>query len=155
MRSRFPKGHKPFNKGRSWDEYLPDGSRIKSLKTTFKSGHLPHNTKADGEISVRNSDGRQYKYIRISLAKWVPLHVYLWEQKNGNIPDGMIVVFRDKNTMNCDLTNLELITREENMQRNSWIKYPPELRFAMKKLKQLKKQINGKEQNSGFKESFV
>lgn len=138
IRSRFPKGHTPFNKNKSWKDYMPEENRVKSLQTTFKAGHLPHNAKSDGEISIRNDEGRKYKYIRLSLAKWVPLHVYLWESLNGPVPAGMIVVFKDRDSMNCDILNLELITREENMRRNTYQRYPEDVR----KLIQLKGVLN-------------
>jgi hypothetical protein len=153
--TRFPKGHTPANKGKKWNEFMSKEGISNSLKTTFQNGHLPHNTKADGQITIRTDEGRQYKYIRLSNAKWIPLHVYFWMQNYGDIPEGMIVVFKDKNSMNCDLSNLEMITREENMSRNTFHRYPPELKFAIRKLNQLKKQINGKEQNTGLKGSPV
>jgi hypothetical protein len=153
--TRFSKGHAPANKGKKWDEFMSSEGAENSLKTTFQNGHLPHNTKADGQISIRNDEGRQYKYIRISKGKWTPLHIYLWEKENGTVPAGMIVVFKDKNSMNCDLSNLEIITREENMSRNTFHRYPPELKLAIRKLNQLKNQINGKEQNSGSKRPSV
>jgi len=152
---RFPKGHKPFNKGKKQKDYISEQGRLNILKTTFKPGHLPHNTKSDKEITLRNDEGRQYKYIRIALGKWIPLHVYQWEKVNGPVPSGMLVVFKNKDAMNCDISNLELITREENMARNTIHRYPQELKFAIKKLHQLKRQIHGKEQNSGLERSFI
>lgn len=142
---RFEKGQIPFNKGLSWNEFMPPEKQQESLKTTFKKGHLPHNTKKDGEISIRRDmSGRYYKYIRISTAIWVALHVYNWEKMYGDVPDGFIVVFKTSDRMNCDVSNLELITREENMLRNSIHRYPEELRLTMKTLKKLNQQINGK-----------
>ena len=44
-------------------------------------------------------------------------HVYLWKKHNGKVPRGKIVVFRDRNPMNCVLENLELITRGEALER--------------------------------------
>lgn len=155
LRSRFKKGHTPVNKGKKWIEYMDKESIQGSLKTAFQKGHLPHNTKSDGEISIRNDKGRKYKYIRLSKREWLPLHVYLWEKENGKVPKGMIVVFKDRNSMNCELSNLEMITREENINRNSFHRYPAELKFAIKKLNQLKREINGKEQNSGSAKSSI
>ena len=41
----------------------------------------------------------------------------VWQDINGEIPEGMIVVFKD-DKLNCDISNLEMITREENLIRN-------------------------------------
>lgn len=152
---RFPKGHKPANKGKKWHEFMSEQGRSNSSRTTFKKGHQPHNTKEDGLITIRHDEGRDYKYIRLSVSKWIPLHVHTWEQSNGKVPDGYIVVFKDKNSMNCELSNLELITREENMKRNTWHRYPPELKNTIRTLNKLKKHINGKEQNTGSAGSSV
>lgn len=151
---RFIKGHEPTNKGKKWSEFMTPEGQKNSLKTTFQKGHLPHNTKSDNEISLRNDDGYSYKYIRVALGKWVPLHIYNWEKSNGKIPGGLIVVFKSPDKMNCDISNLELITREENMRRNTIHRYPSELKFTIRKLKQLNRLINEK-QDSRLAESSL
>ena len=106
-KGRFAKGIIPFNKG------------TKGLKgankTSFKKGNLPHNTKKDGAISVR-SDG--YKYIRIAKGKWVLLHRHIWKQAKGTIPEKHLIVFKNKDRMNCNINNLECISMAENRNRN-------------------------------------
>lgn len=111
---RFQKGVQVWNKG----VYC----RF-SQKSEFKKGHQPHNTKFDGAISWRRgglTHGRiiKYQYLRISSGKWVLLHRHIWEQANGPIPTNMLVIFKDKDTSNCSLSNLELITTRENALRN-------------------------------------
>ncbi len=109
---RLKPGHKPWNKGKS---YTANGSE----KTWFKKGHLPHNTKEDHAISIRyHVKGYHYKYIRLSKGIWVLLHRHIWEAVNGQIPKGYNVCFKDKNTLNCNIENLELVSRQENMRRN-------------------------------------
>jgi len=145
---RYTKGSTPFNKGRKMAEYVSQESIDKIKKTTFKKGNLPHNTLSDGAVTLRkDKSGVAYYYYRISKAKWIPYHHKLWSDVHGEIPKGYIVVFKDRNTLNCKLENLELITRRENMQRNSFQRYPNELKQVIKTLTKLKKTINGKEQN--------
>lgn len=155
LSARFKKGHIPANKGKKWTDYLTEESIKGCLTTTFKNGNIPHNTKRDSDITIRNDEGRKYKYIRLSKREWLPLHVYLWEKENGKVPRGMIVVFKDRNSMNCELSNLEMITREENINRYSFHRYPADLKFAIIKLNQLKRRINGKEQNSRSAQSSL
>jgi hypothetical protein len=45
---------------------------------------------------------------------------------------GHIIVFRDKNTMNCKIENLEMITRGENLKRNWLHNYPDEIKTLIK-----------------------
>ncbi len=111
-KGRFKKGHISWNKGIK-------GLTIGGVQTQFKPGNEPHNTKHNGAISIRkDKSGRPYKYIRISKGNWELLHRFVWKKHNGEIPKGMLVVFKDGNSLNCSIDNLELISRKENMQRN-------------------------------------
>lgn len=111
---RFNKGHKSWNKGMKGIDLGPN-----SRRTRFKKGHLPANTEHDGAVKIRSSKGRRYFWIRISKAKWIMLHVYLWEKENGPVPEGHIIIFKDKNPLNCRPENLECISQAENVLRNS------------------------------------
>lgn len=109
---QFHNGHTPWNKGKK-------GVNIGGRETQYKKGMLPHNTKHDGCISIRNDkSGNKYKWIRLSLANWRMYHVYLWEQHYGPVPKGKIVVFVNKNTLDVRIGNLMLISRGEHMRRN-------------------------------------
>jgi hypothetical protein len=145
---RYEKGNVPFNKGKKISDYLDKEVIDKIQQTTFKKGNLPHNTLSDGAVTLRrDKTGVSYYYYRISKAKWIPYHHKIWSDAHGQVPKGLIVVFKDRNTLNCKLENLELITRKENMERNSIQRYPNEIRQTIKTLTKLKKTIYGKEQN--------
>lgn len=139
---RFKKGQIPLNKGTKMPEHVYE----KVKRTMFKKGHVPACAKAsDGVITVRRDTfGRAYKFIRVSLGKWVPLHVHLWEQANGKLPKGMIVAFKDKDSMHCEIDNLEIITKAENMMRNTIHRYPDELKQIIKINSKIKRTINEK-----------
>lgn len=109
--TRFRKGHKPFNKNKKHP--------VKS-STQFKPGHIPKNHREVGSIRLqRDKSGKRYYMIKIAEPnKWDLLHRYKWKQKYGEIPEGMLLVFKDGNTLNTDTDNCELITRKENMERN-------------------------------------
>ena len=116
---RFTKGHNPANAGKTG--YKP------WMRGLFEKGAKPKNTLYDGHISIRTShtsrlgsDGlpKSYKWIRIN-GKWLQYHQYLWIQKNGPIPAKHIVIFKDKDQMNCALDNLELVSLKENLRRNN------------------------------------
>lgn len=121
--SRIKPGHIPLNKGKSWDEQgIPEEVRERMRKNNFKKGQLPHNTfDRDGIISQRNDSrtGRPYMYIRVSLGKWREIHVVEWEKVHGKVPRGMVIAFKDGDSTNCALENLELMSMKDNMLRNS------------------------------------
>lgn len=109
-----------FKKGvPAWNKGMPHPSRGLSSKTHFKKGGLPHNTKHNGAISIRNDkrDGKN-KFIRISKAKWIPLQKYNWEKINGEIPKGMILRCKNGDTLNVDPGNWEVISRADNIRLN-------------------------------------
>ncbi len=103
---RFTKNSIPENKGTK--------GVLKKNKTSFKKGHLPFNTKYDGAISIRGG----YKYIRVSKGKWLLLHRHIWTLENGKIPKKHLIIFKDKNKLNCTIDNLECISMTENRNRN-------------------------------------
>lgn len=143
--SRFKEGFTPINKGKKQTDFMTQEGIEKTVKTRFKKGQLPHNAVnvKDGDVVVRISKkGVQYKWVRISLGKWKMYHVHLWERTYGPIPEGKIVVFKDKNTMNTVIENLECITREELMIRNSIHKYPEEIKKTIKAISLITRQIN-------------
>jgi hypothetical protein len=75
------------------------------------------------------------------MREWKMLHVYMWEAVNGPVPDGHIVVFKDKNPLNCLIENLEMVTREEHMIRNSIMRFPKDVISTIKLISTLKKKI--------------
>lgn len=122
---RFKKGHKSWNKGKNPKDYMSPEKYARIARTQFKKGQDPHNTKWDGAISVRTDTGTglKYLYIRLAKAEWELLHRHLWRKHKGEIPEGHIVTFRDGNTMNVSLENLELISMADNARRNqNWRK---------------------------------
>lgn len=138
---QFTKGQRPWNAGRKgWKA----GGR--SSKTQFKPGHMPHNHKPVGHERV-TKDG----YLERKIAEprtFRAVHVLVWEAVNGPVPKGHIVVFRTglKTTDASAITpdRLELITRAENMRRNSYHNnYPKEVA----RLIQLKGALNRKIRN--------
>lgn len=119
-KTQFNAEHTPFNKGRKWDEYLTEQAKERMRTSTFKKGNKPHNAYKEefGVISIRPNDGKDYQYIKLENAKWVPYHRYVWEMNYGPIPKGMSVYFKDRNTMNTSLDNLVLLDRNQLLQMN-------------------------------------
>ena len=58
------------------------------------------------------------KFIHIGRNKQEPLHRYLWNKANGDIPKNKVIVFKDLNPMNCVLENLEMLTRSEMLKKH-------------------------------------
>ena len=107
---RYPKGNVPHNKGKK----MPIEWQAK--ETQFKPGHMPHNYRPVGSERI-SKDG--YIEIKVKDPKtWQPKHRVIWEQHNGTIPKGYIVVFRDGNRRNLDIGNLALASRSISLKMN-------------------------------------
>lgn len=112
---RFVKGQEPPNKGKK----MPGIVYSKAEKTMFKKGNLPHNTRSDGEISIRKDKrGVPYRFIRISKGKWIPFSRYIYQIEIGDIPTGYVVKHKDGDTLNDSADNLKAISKRENAKEN-------------------------------------
>lgn len=140
--SQFKKGMTPHNKGKKISAETK--AKMIASGTLFKKGQVPYNTQFDGAETIRkDKHGREYVFVRISKRKWIPKHVILWEEAHGKVPKGYNIVFKDNNTKNIILDNLEMISNAELMRRNSiHANYPPEVTKLIQLKGALKRQIN-------------
>ena len=115
LTGRFEKGHEPANKGKKGVSY--PGCE----KTQFKKGILPANTKPIGYERI-SKDG--YVEVKIKMRpsrpdcndNFVPKHRLIWEKAYGPIPPDCVVIFKDSNHFNFDLSNLALVTKAERLE---------------------------------------
>ncbi len=63
----------------------------------------------------------RHKYLRDTIHRQPPyyLHHIIWIEHNGPIPRGHKVVFKDGNHLNCDISNLELLTNSDQVKRHA------------------------------------
>lgn len=140
-KTQFKKGNIPYNKGLKMPKEIYD----KVKYTMFQKGNKPHNTKKDDSISWREDTcGRVYAYKKIKDGVWILYHRFLWELNNGPIPKNHVVYFKDGDTRNLNLENLDIRSRVDNMITNSMASYPKELKEVIKLKNKLNKKINGK-----------
>lgn len=120
-RSQFTKGHRPFNKGMQWEDFMSDEGIRNSEKTQFKPGEVNTHSptfRPVGFECVRTENGRKYIWIKPEGRRMMPKHRWLWEQAHGAIPKGYNVQFKDGDTLNCVLDNLYLISRKKQVRKN-------------------------------------
>ena len=114
--SRFVKGTPAYNKGMKQEEWLSPEAIERTKRTRFQKGQMPRNHHEVGTV-VLLSDG--YLVQKISEPdRWELLHRLVWEEHNGPIPEGGIIIFLDGNSQNCDINNLQMITRAEHARLN-------------------------------------
>ncbi len=118
---QFKTGSIPHTKGKKQVEYMSKDAIEKTKATRFQKGGIPKNTLSDGVITTRTNHKKNYTrdYIRISKGVWKELQIYNWEKKNGPVPKGFILACKDGNPHNCKPSNWKLMTKAENVIRNS------------------------------------
>lgn len=118
--ARFRQGDNPWNKGKK-------GICTGGEQTQFKKGQRPHNYKPVGSERV-NSDG----YVDVKIAdpnKWRAKHQLLWEEENGPIPKGYVIIFGDSDRRNFQQDNLILVSKSQLaiLNKNQLIKNDADL----------------------------
>lgn len=151
---RFKTGSSPPNKGK---KLSPEQYQALS-KSMFKKGGRSLNEKKIGSIQIRygysRSGRKQIRPIRwkkIGHKKWKEVHVINWEHANQRtVPAGHVIWFRNKDTLDVRIKNLELISQAESLKRNraAFNELDPELKKAQKLVNKLTKKIYGKKQTN-------
>lgn len=113
--------HKPCGVHLMWGHGLPipdNAGKRYSPATEFKTGGLPHNTWPIGTVVER--DGYLWKKVDdkpghgvASRFNWRQLHRIVWEEANGPIPKGHVLIFKDGDRHHIELDNLILVTNGE------------------------------------------
>lgn len=103
----YPKGHEPWNKGRKGLHLSP--------ATEFKDGHTKRAHSPVGTTRIRKDKaGNLRAWIKCEDKSWLPRAQLVWTKVHGAIPDGSVVHHIDRDSLNDDIWNLELVTRAEH-----------------------------------------
>jgi len=116
-------------------------SKSPEFLASDRSGRL--NVKPIGTEYV---DNRGYLVRKINndfplTRRWKHTHLVEWEKHHGPVPAGFQVHMKDGNKKNISIENLELITRKENLERNSINRYPVEIANLIRLQRKLEKTI--------------
>ncbi len=141
----YQKGRIPENKGKKQVDYMSPEMIERTKATRFQKNSIPHNSRPVG-FERLDKDG--YIYLKVSgKRKLVLKHRYVWEQHNGSIPEGCNIQFKDGNKHNCEIDNLYMINRVDQIRNNTIQRYPSEIKRAIRNISKLNKTIKDYEQN--------
>ena len=147
---RFKKGIVPHNTGTRRPGYAPGRMAETWFKPGQRTGKAAENwmpvgsIRADheGYLRIKVREHRRGEHTGFGNTKiWPLLQRHTWEQHRGPIPPGHAVTFKDGDRQNCDIDNLELLTRGDLMRRNTIHNYPPELKNAIMLLGAVKRKV--------------
>lgn len=134
-------GHTPYNTGLKQKDYMSAEAIKRSAQSRFKKGGIPPNTlKLNTIVQRKDSNGKLYAYIKTAKG-FESYQRYLWEKNFGKVKENHIISFKDNDTNNFDLQNLEMISKEENMLRNSKSDFPKEIIPTLVLINRIKKQL--------------
>lgn len=133
--NRWKPGHQPWNKGvkgsaghhpnTARNHYAPGSVHGRAAQLVLPLGAL--RISSDGNLERKTGTATGPSNLR-----WTAVHRLVWEAAQGPIPPGHLVVFKPgRKTTELEgitLDAIELLSRAENMRRNSvHSNYPPEL----------------------------
>jgi len=120
--TRFQPGQAPWNKG------VPFSAGGRSKETRFKPGQRPHTWRQIGteRLSKEGYLQRKVADTGYSPRDYKAVHHLVWIEAGREIPPGHVLIFIDGDKRNITLDNLRLITKAENMARNTIHNLPRE-----------------------------
>ena len=144
---QFKPGHATWNKNKSGSTGLHPNCRRTQFKPGSRTGAASRNLRPIG-AELTDKDGNVIRKVSDTGNRrkdWRPVHVLAWEEVNGPLPAGYIVVFADRNNRNFAPSNLEAVTRAENMRRNSYLtRYPKDVADLIRMRGVLNRKINNR-----------
>lgn len=144
---QFKPGQVSPNKGcKGWQA----GGR--AAQTQFKPGNVPLTWMPVGSYRVNRGDEALERKVNDlpgpNHVRWKPVSRLVWEEANGPVPAGHLVVFKPgrKTTKLEEITleAVECITKAEHARRNSIHNLPPEFAEVARLRGQLTRAINRK-----------
>lgn len=149
--SQLQPGNVPVNKGMKMHEFMSPKQLAVFKSNQYKKGSTPHNALADGsEVQRVDKSGIIYTLIKVpGLRKLVLKHRFVWETFHGKkIPYRHKITFKDGDTFNFAIENLECISYEAQMIKNSIHQYPEELKELLHIKGAITRQINKKQNDN-------
>ena len=107
---QFVAGQEPWNKGVKGIHLSPDSEWKKGCERNRK---LPL-----GSITVRHRTREKHARVWVKVAEpniWRELAKVVWEKVNGPILKGLVVHHKDRNPLNDDINNLQVMTRRDHI----------------------------------------
>ncbi len=147
--SHYKKGHTPENKGKKQIDFMSPEAIERTKSTRFKKGHKPHNALAEGkEVLRKDKSGRKYVLVKAPGSRKLQLkHRVVYETHHGKIPPKHNIIFKDNNTLNTNIENLECISDSDLMSRNTLHNYPQEIKELIYLKGAINRQINKQKEN--------
>lgn len=114
LTGRFEKGQLPWSAGKKPQDMAYRPGALERLQASwYGKGSRAHNHLPVGSVRTRKPDG--YRWIKVAEPnRWRLLAMVVWEKEHGPVPRGYLVIHKDGDPANDDLSNLMLIGRRQH-----------------------------------------
>lgn len=135
--THFKKGHKPWNKDVKGLQLGGDAGWFKKGHDHWKTLPLGSETVHEGQLWVKTAQP----------SEWTRKHLHVWREAHGEIPEGMVIRFKDGNKLNVELDNLFMVEHRvmTSVVRRKLDSSIPEVKVAIHNLAKLQLTISDKE----------
>ena len=106
----FKRGHTPWNK-------VLKGIHL-SPHSEYKLGRKNENKMSIGSVTIRtDQQKKKRRWIKMPDG-WIEFAKIVWAEAHGPIPEGMLIHHKDRNTLNDNLDNLQLMDRADHLNEH-------------------------------------
>jgi len=127
--SHFKRGHDPWNKGMSRDEYRKHFTDSEWEEMTGRVLNAPHKRNKIGDVKVIKGKSGPEPWIVVRTGEKLKtmetlqqLDRFIWEKKVGKIPETYCIVHLNYNALDCRLENLALIKKSWLGNYSRWMR---------------------------------
>lgn len=112
---RFQKGHVPASLGKTQEEIIKDPEKLARVKAAcFKPGNEPVTRVPVGTERLRPNNGYWWRKVAEPNV-WRQRAILVWEEHNGKIPDGYLVLHLNGDSGDDRIENLQIVSRYQHL----------------------------------------
>lgn len=112
---------------------IPYSGKLGKFQPGAATRHVPVGTVNIIPFGTKKN-GERYRYEMVKVAEpnvWKRKSLVVWEEHNGPLPDGKVIIFLDGNTLNSSIENLYAVSRGVNFRLTKYRVMKPNTEYML------------------------